>query len=84
MRTTDLDYIFESLGLRIEGIPQFSQGRNEVLADLKNGSNMHDGWESIVRALAHVNMVIWMDWLLRAELATEDLNCPIRNDLANS
>ena len=81
VRTTDLNDLIESLRLSIERISQLGQGRDEILADFKDGSNVHDSGEGIVGALAHVNMVIGMDWLLRAEFATKDLNCPVRNDL---
>ena len=81
MGTTDLDDIFESLRLRVQGISQPNQGRNEILADFKDGGNVHSGGESIIRTLAHVDVVIGVDRLLRAEFATEDLNRPVRNDL---
>ena len=83
VRTTDLDDLVESLCLGVEGISQLGQGRDEILADLKDGSNVHGSREGIVRALAHVNVVIGMDWLLRTEFTTKDLNCPVRNNLQN-
>lgn len=70
MRATDLNDLVESLRLSVEGISQLSQGRDEILADLKDCSNVHGGGEGVIRALAHVNVVIGMDWLLRAEFTT--------------
>ena len=81
MRATDLDDLVESLCLSVERISQLGQGRDEILADLKDGSNVHGSREGVVGALAHVNVVIGMDWLLGTEFATKDLNCPIRNNL---
>ena len=83
VRTTDLDDLFESLGLRVQSISQLSQSRNEVLANLNDGGNMHDGGEGVVRALAHVNVVIRVDWLFGTEFTSEHLDCPVRNDLTN-
>ena len=82
--TADLDDLFESLRLSVESISQLGQGRDEILANLKDGSNVHGGGEGIIRALAHVDMIIGVDWLLRAEFATKDLDCPVRNDLQSS
>jgi hypothetical protein len=84
VRTTDLYDLVESLCLSIEGISQLSQGRDEILADLKDGSNVHGGREGVVGALAHVNVVIGVDWLLRTEFTTEDLDRPVRNDLQST
>ena len=84
VRAADLDDLVESLRLRVEGISQRSQGRDEILADLENGSNVHDGGESVVRALAHVNVVVGVDWFLGAKFTAQDLDRPVRNDLPNS
>lgn len=37
----------------------------------------------VVTALAHVNVVVWMNGLLRPKLATEDLDGPVRDHLRN-
>lgn len=83
MRAADLNDLVEGLRLSIDGISQLSQGRDEILADLKNGSNVHGGREGIVGALAHVNVIVGVDWLLRTKFTTKDLNCPVRNNLQN-
>ena len=84
VRTTDLDDLVESLRLGVEGISQLSQGRYEILTNLEDGSNVHGGRESVIGALAHVNVIIGVDWLLRAQFAAQDLDCPVRDDLPNS
>ena len=83
MRAADLDDLVEGLRLGIESISQLGQGRDEILADLKDGSNVHGSREGIIGALAHVNVIVGMDWLLRTKFTTEDLNCPVRNNLQN-
>lgn len=66
VRSTNLDDLFESLRLRVHGIPQLSQSRDEVPADLEDCSDMHCSREGVIRALAHVNVVVWMHRLLGA------------------
>jgi hypothetical protein len=60
---------------------QFVQRRNEIGPDPHRGGNMHGRRERIVRRLAHVDVIVWMNGLLGAQLAPEQLVGAIGDDL---
>ena len=47
------------------------------MCDLLGAGNMHRGRECIIRALAHIAMIIGVDRAFRADLTAQDLNRPI-------
>ena len=74
MGPADLDDVLEGIRLVVECIVQLLQRRNEGVADLLGGGNMHRGREGVVRGLRPVHMVIRMDRILRADHAAEHLD----------
>jgi len=80
MRAADLDNLVECLSLLVQGISEVLQGREKHLLDVENGGDMHDGWEGIVGASGHVDVVVGVDWLLAAHLSAEDLDCSVGDD----
>lgn len=71
----------EIVDLLLERIAKGLDGWKESLLNLENSGNVHNSWEGIVGRGGHVNVVVWVDWLLAAHLSSEDLNGAIRDDL---
>jgi hypothetical protein len=83
MGPSNLDDILEFLCLFIQGSMQLFQARDEMLGDLHDGGNVHDGGKRVVGGLRHVDMVIWMDGILGAELAAQEGDCAVGDDFVD-
>ena len=81
MRTAGLDHAVELPGLLLQGLPKFLQGRQEVMLDGDQGSEVDGRGDDVVRGLAHVDVVVRMDRGLGAEFAAEYLDRPVGDDL---
>ena len=81
---TDLDDALEGLLLLVQGGLELLEGGDERVGDLDDGRDVHRGRERVVRRLRHVDVVVRVDGLLRAELAAEDLDRAVRDDLRAS
>lgn len=79
--STNLDDLFELLNLLLQRISQALQRGKKSLFEFEDCGNVHDGGEGIVGGRGSVNVVVGMDRLFGAHLATEDLNCTVRDDL---
>ena len=77
----DLDDVGERLRLVIEGLVQVAQRRQEPIADLTRGRDVHGGRKRVVRGLAAVDVVVRMHLRLLAELAAERLVGEVRDHL---
>ncbi len=51
--------------------------------DLAHGRDMHRGREAVVRGLAEIDVIVRMDWALRAARAAERLVGEVRNHLVH-
>ena len=78
--SADFDDAFEGVGFGFEGVAEGLEGWDEVALNLKDGSNVHDGWEGVVGRGRHVDVVIGMDRLLRTHCSSEDLDGAIGDD----
>ena len=77
----NLNEVFELLALFVQRIPQACKCRQQLLFEVENDGDVHDGREGVVGGCRHVNVVIGMDWLLRTHLSTEYLDSPVRYNL---
>ena len=50
---------------------------------LLDGSNVHGRWEGVIARLAHVDVVIWVNRLLRAKFTASHLNGTVGDDLVD-
>jgi hypothetical protein len=81
MGAADLDDVGEGLGLGVQRrAAPISAGHQPVL-DLLDRGDMHGGREAVVRRLAHIDVVVGMDRLLRAHLAAQHLDGAVRDHL---
>ena len=80
MGAANLDNVRPSFGLGVQGRMQMRQCGQQMVGDFHRAGNVHSGRESVVRALAHVDMVIRMDGLFRAHLAAQHLNRAVGDD----
>jgi hypothetical protein len=77
----DLDDGSPGLGFVVERIAQLLQRRDQPVHDLFRRRDMHRRGIGIVRRLAHVDVIVGMDRLFRAQLAAEHLDRAVRNHL---
>ena len=49
------------------------------MRDFFSRRNMHGRWEGIVRALAAINMIIWVNRIFGANLAAQNFNGEVRD-----
>ena len=64
-----------------EDIAKQPHRRQQPPVDHLDGGDVHRRRECVVRRLAAVDVVVGVDWLLRAHHATSDLNRPVRDHL---
>jgi hypothetical protein len=83
MGPSNLDDILEFLCLFIQGSMQLFQARDEMLRDLHDGGNVHDGGKRVIGGLRHVYMVIWMDGILGAQFATQEGDGAVGDDFVD-
>ena len=81
MRTADLDDVLPGLRLVIQRIAQLLQRRHEAVNDFLRAGDVHRRGIGVVRRLAHIDVVVGMDGLLRTHLAAQHLDGAIRDHL---
>ena len=62
-------------------VAQLPHRRQEAVVDHLDGGNVHRGRKGVVRRLAAIDVVVGMNRLLRAHLATGDLDGAVRDHL---
>ena len=60
---------------------QVPERRDQVVHDAFRAGDVHCGREGVVGRLAHIDVVVRMDWLLGAHDASEQLDRPVGDDL---
>lgn len=82
MSSADLDDVLglELVDLCLESFAEASQGREQVVLKLEDGSDVHDGWEGVIGGGAAVDVVVGVDGLLAALLAAQDLDGAVGDD----
>lgn len=80
---TDLDDLLglKLVDLLLDGLTEASKGGEELTLELEDGGNVHDGGEGVVGRGAAVDVVVRVDGRLAANLATEELNGTVGDDL---
>ena len=83
MRASNFDNVLELIGLGVQCSIQRFQGGNEVLGDLHDSGNVHHSGERVIRRLRHVDMVIGVNGVLGAQLATQKGDGAVGDDFIN-
>src|SRR5262245_55181653 len=77
----DLNDIHPLARFRLDGVRQGSHCGNEAIAEFEHSRDVHGRWKRVVGRLAHIHVVIRVNWALAAEYATYELDRPIADDL---
>ncbi len=84
VRATDLDDLVPGLRFRSKHVAQSLQGRYQFAGDGDGDGDVDRRRKRIVRALAHVDVVVRMDRLLQSEtVAAKRLDRPVGDDLVD-
>ena len=81
MRAADLDDMGKFLRLGVKRRMQVAKRGEEVVDDPLGAGDVHGGRIGVVRRLAHVDVVVGMDRLLRAHHAAQHLDRAVGNHL---
>ena len=83
MGASNLDDLlgFEIVNLGLDGGAEAAESGEEVVLELEDGSNVHDGGEGVVGGGAAVDVVVGVDGLLAAHLSAQNLNGSVGDDL---
>ena len=81
MGAPDFHDIRKSSCLRIQSVAQLFHGGNKNFDDNSSRGDRHGCWESVIRRLRHVDVIIRVDRLLAAFFAAGDGDGAVRNDL---
>ena len=78
-----LDQILPTCRLGRERLVEPLELRQQLVMDLLHRRDVHGGGKAVVRRLPHVDVVVGMDRLFGADLAAEDLDSAIGDDLVH-
>ncbi len=81
MRAADLDDVLELVRLLSERRVEVLQRRDELADDRLGGRDVHRRRIGVVRRLAHIDVVVGMDGLLRTHHPAQHLDGAVRDDL---
>ena len=81
MGAADLENVLERLCLVLQRLIELRQRWVEPVGELERRRDMHGGREGIVGGLAEIDVIVGMDRVLGAELAAEELACPVGDHL---
>ena len=73
----NLDDVVELRPLFVQGAAQLLEAGKQALLYLQSHGNVHGRGERVIGALAPIDMVVGMNWILGAQLPTQNLNSPI-------
>jgi hypothetical protein len=76
MGASNLDNVIKFRPLFVKRSVEFLEARQEPLVNLQGHRNMHCSGESVIGALASINVVIGVNWGFGAKLSTQNLNRP--------
>ena len=83
VRTPDLDDLVPLARVLLERLVQALHRGDRLLGRHRVGRDVHGRREGVVGRLAHVDVVVGVHRLLRAELASEQLDAPVGDDLVD-
>ncbi len=75
----DLRQFCEALDLCGQSLLHFLKGGQKFVVDFLDGGDVHRRGEGGVRRLAHVHVIVRVNGFLRAHLATQFLDGPVRD-----
>merc|ERR1719450_387055 len=76
-----LSRLVELLGFSIQSVMELLEAGQEDSMDLHGRGDVHGGGVGVVTALALVDVVVGVDWGLAAQLAPQQLDGPVGDDL---
>ena len=79
MSAADLDDVPKFLRLRVERAVQFFQRRHETIFQLFGRADVNGGWDHVVARLAHVDVIVRMNGLARADRFAGELAAAVRD-----
>ena len=79
MRPSNLDDVFKLFSFRFERLMELFERGKEGISNLHDRGDVHGSREGVVRGLGHVDVVVRMNRLFRAELPAENLNGAVRD-----
>ena len=77
----DLDDVLPRLRLVVQRVAELLQGRDQAVDDLLASGDVHRRREAVVRRLAHIDVIVGVDRLLRAHDAAEKLDGAVGDHL---
>ena len=80
VRAADLDDVIEGLHFGLQCLVQMLQRRQQLVDDLFRAGNVHGRRIGVVGRLAHIDVVVGVNRLLRSHLAAEHFDCPVGDD----
>ena len=81
MSATDFHDVVESLGIGRQSDVQVMQGGQQPVVDFLRRRDVHRGRKSVVRRLAEIHVIVWMDRRFCSKLATQKFDCPVGDHL---
>ena len=81
MGAADLDDLRPLLRFVVQRVAQLLQGRQQAMMDLLDARDVHGRRIGVVRRLAHIDVIVWMNRFLRAHFAAEHFNGTVGNHL---
>ncbi|KAH3670745.1 hypothetical protein OGAPHI_001261 [Ogataea philodendri] len=79
--SSNLDDVGKLLSLLVQRVSQGLHFRQQMVGDLGDGGNVHHCWESVVRRLRHVDMIVRMNGFFRAKSSAQNLNGSVTDHL---
>ena len=79
MSPADFDQILELFGFFVDGIAELSDRGKKGLFEFRYSGQVHGGGKGVVGGLGHVDVIVGMDWLFRAEHSSSHFNRPVRD-----
>ena len=83
MRPPGLDDAVEFHRFPSQYTGQHDHGRKKTVLDFRVRRDMHRNVNSVIRRLAHIDMIVGMHQVILAELSAENLRSPIGQDLVD-
>jgi hypothetical protein len=67
VRTPDLEDVLEGFGLVLEGLVEPSESGVQPIGDLLGGCDVHGSGERVIRGLAEIDVIVWVNGAFRSE-----------------
>ena len=77
MSPADFDQILELFGFFVDGIAELSDRWKKGLFEFRYSGQVHGGGKGVIGGLGHVDVIVGMDWLFRAQHSSSHFNRPV-------